>query len=87
MHQTHAPAGEARREIRARVGGPVGAGAADNVDPRVGLVHGEPDERRVLVVPQQDVVAGPAGLDEVVLEMQGLARGVGEHHLHIGDLG
>ena len=87
VHQAHAAAGQARREIGARVHRAVGAGAPDDVDPRVLLVHREPDERRVLVVPEEDVVAGPARLDEVVLEVQGLARGVGEHHLHVGDLG
>ena len=87
VHQAHAPPGETGREVGTRVHGAVGAGAANDVHPRVLLVHREPDERRVLVVPQEDVVAGPARLDEVVLEVEGLPRGIGEHHLHVRDLG
>ena len=35
VHEAHAPAGQARREIRSRVHRAVGAGAPDDVDPRV----------------------------------------------------
>ena len=42
VHQAHAPAGQTRREIGTRVHRAVGAGAPDDVDPRVLLVHSEP---------------------------------------------
>jgi hypothetical protein len=41
----------------------------------------------VLVVAEQDVVAGPVPFDEIVLEGQGLHLAVGHHQVEVGDLG
>ena len=55
-------------------------------EPRKLLVRREVDVGVALVIAQQDVVARPELLDEVVLQQQGLALGVGHRDLDAGDL-
>jgi hypothetical protein len=71
---------------RAIIGGPVGLHPSRHHQSRELLVGGELEERIVLVVAQDDVVAGPVLADEVRLQHEGLELVVGHEVLEVTDL-
>ncbi len=78
-------AGKAAGEKRSGVVGPVLPHAPGNHRAGVGLVDREPDVGIGLVVAKQDVVARLVSLDQIVLERQRFAFGIGDDELHVMD--
>ena len=78
-----------RRGERPEIARPVPARAADDLQPREGMLHVQPEERILLVIAQDDIVMRPVFLDEARLKEQRLllrgggeivkALGMGEH--------
>ena len=88
VRERHGPAGQACRQERSRE--EVGRALLDpprHQHPRKGLAGGQPQVGVVLVVPEQDVVARRALLDQVVLERQRLHHRIGDDDFERGDLG
>ena len=77
----------ARVRVRTEVAPGGAAGAAVESEPRKRRVSGEVDPGVALVVAQNDVVAGPVLLDEVVFEQQRFRLRVGDGALHVGGTG
>ena len=75
-----------RRVVRAEVARPVEFRTAHELEPRPGVLGGEPDGEVLLVVAELDVVAGLALLDETVLEDRGFLLGRRDDRLEVGDL-
>ena len=86
VREGHRPPGERRRKERAGVEVAVAGHLPRHQHAGEPLRRRELQVRIVLVVPQEDVEAGGALLDQVALEREGLDERVGDDDLQAGDL-
>jgi len=76
-----------RARVRPEVTPSPVAGSPVQRQARERLADGNVDVRVALVVPENDVVAGPVSLDEVAFQQEGFALRGRHGNLHRGDLG
>ncbi len=86
VHHARGLASQAGRDVGPAVGVLVLSRPAHHVEPGVLLAQGQLQVGMVLVVAEEDVVAGLVPLDEVVLEGQRLHLAVRHHQLEVRDL-